>query len=101
MLGLTTFSLTDLVGQQVSFPGNRPSLVCFVKEDCPTCRTVMPVLASLYEAFADHVDFFVVGQTADGNQILAEEFKLPFSCWMTVRSRCLLPRTLKRYPPCL
>ncbi len=39
----------------------------------------MPVLASLYEAFADHVDFFVVGQTADGNQILAEEFKLPFS----------------------
>ncbi|MCY4533364.1 MAG: redoxin domain-containing protein [Gammaproteobacteria bacterium] len=79
MLGLTSFSLTDLTGQQVSFPGNRPSLVCFVKEDCPTCRTVMPVLASLYEAFADHVDFFVVGQTADGNQILAEEFKLPFS----------------------
>ena len=79
MPGLTSFSLTDLIGQQVSFPGNHPSLVCFVKEDCLTCRTVMPVLASLYEAFADHVDFFVVGQTADGNQILAEEFKLPFS----------------------
>ena len=48
MLGLTSFSLTDLVGQQVSFPGNRPSLVCFVKEDCPTCRTVMPVLSAMY-----------------------------------------------------
>tara|TARA_B110000196_G_scaffold140789_1_gene121947 strand:+ start:927 stop:2369 length:1443 start_codon:yes stop_codon:yes gene_type:complete len=38
----------------------------------------MPVLAALYEAFADHADFYVIGQTAEGNQILADEFKLPF-----------------------
>ena len=78
-VGPPQFSLTDLVGQQVSFPGSRPSLVCFVKEDCPTCRTVMPVLAAMYETFAEHVDFHMIGQTAAGNQRLTDEFELPFN----------------------
>ena len=78
MLGVTSFSLTGLSGQETSFSTDRASIVCFVKEDCPTCRTVMPILAAMFKAFADHIDFHVIGQTAEGNRQLAEEFELPF-----------------------
>ncbi len=78
MLGVTSFSLTGLSGQETSFSTDRASVVCFVKEDCPTCRTVMPVLAAMFKTFADHIDFHVIGQTAEGNRQLAEEFELPF-----------------------
>ncbi len=79
MLSLAPFTLTDLTGQQIRYSGKRPSLVCFIKEDCPTCREVMPVLCTMYEAFAEHLDFFVVGQTAAGNQLLSRDFGPPFS----------------------
>ena len=78
MLAVTSFSLTDLAGQQANFSSDRAGVVCFVKEDCPTCRTVMPVLAAMYRAFTNHIDFHVIGQTAEGNRQLAEEFELPF-----------------------
>jgi thiol-disulfide isomerase/thioredoxin len=73
------FSLANSQGEQVSFPGGRAALVCFVKEDCPTCREVMPVLAALYGAFKDSLDFHVVGQTTQGNEKLAADFDLPFA----------------------
>tara|TARA_B100000519_G_scaffold71755_1_gene61745 strand:- start:1073 stop:2647 length:1575 start_codon:yes stop_codon:yes gene_type:complete len=73
------FSLANQAGENVAFVGNAPAIVCFVKEDCETCRTVMPVLAAMYETFAGTVDFHVIGQTTDGNAVLLDEFSPPFS----------------------
>ena len=73
------YSLKDLSGQDVSFPSGRASLTCFVKEDCPTCREVMPVLAHLHDQLSGVMDINIVGQTADGNQTLQDEFQPPFS----------------------
>ena len=39
----------------------------------------MPVLESFYLAFGDHVDFFVAGQTLDGNTLLRERHNPSFS----------------------
>ncbi|MEC7418418.1 MAG: TlpA family protein disulfide reductase, partial [Pseudomonadota bacterium] len=79
MLSLSPFQLTDLSGASQQFSGDRPSVVCFVKEDCPTCREVMPVLAVMYDALASSMDFLVLGQTAQGNVTLQQDFNLPFS----------------------
>lgn len=79
MFSVAPFSLNDSVGQAVGFSGTRPSLVCFIKEDCPTCRLVMPVLATMHEAFSEQIDFYVIGQTTTGNQQLMSEFQPPFS----------------------
>ncbi|MFT7653317.1 MAG: thiol-disulfide isomerase/thioredoxin, partial [Candidatus Azotimanducaceae bacterium] len=80
-LGYTVppFSLQNALGENVSFPGSRVSLTCFIKEDCPTCREVMPVLAQLHAAFADTMDIHIVGQTAAGNAKLESDFQPPFS----------------------
>ena len=72
------FSLQSLRGKDVSFPSDRQSLICFVKEDCPTCREIVPVLAALHSAFADTVDVHIIGQTSDGNRQLDDEFGPPF-----------------------
>ena len=77
-LTVPPFSLADSAGTQVSFPGSRAGIVCFVKDDCPTCREVMPVLAAWHEAFAGHVDFHVIGQTSEGNTRLQQDFSPPF-----------------------
>ena len=76
---VTPFTLSNIAGDEVRFAGARPAVVCFVKEDCPTCREVMPVLAAMYEVFAEHLDFHVVGQTGGGNAVLTREFAPPFS----------------------
>ena len=81
-LTVPPFSLENLRGEDVSFPAagaNRESLVVFVKEDCPTCREVMPVLAAMHDAFAGALDVHVVGQTTAGNATLDAEFRPPFA----------------------
>ena len=76
---LPAFRLEDAEGEAVSFPADRPSVVCFVKDDCPTCHLAMPVLDALHRAHGSEVDFFIAGQTADGNGALAETFTPSFS----------------------
>ncbi len=71
---LPAFLLADTDGSEVSFPSGRPAIVCFVKDDCPTCHVVMPVLDALHQAFGARIDFFVAGQTAQGNRALTETF---------------------------
>ena len=75
---LPAFSLAAMDGTTHTFPGDgtRPALVAFVKEDCPTCNLVMPVLEALYKRHGDAVDFFVAGQTVDGNNILIDTHQL-------------------------
>lgn len=75
---LPAFLLADGREGQASFPNGRPALVCFVKNDCPTCQVVMPVLEALHSAMGDEVDFLVAGQTADGNAALVEAFQPSF-----------------------
>ncbi len=79
MNAVAPFTLRNLADEDVTFAGDRPAIVCFVKEDCPTCREVMPVLAAMHAVFASHLDFHVVGQTTDGNAVLEREFAPPFS----------------------
>ena len=47
---IAAFELENLRGEQVVFPGTSDALVCFIKEDCPTCKEVMPVLVAMHKA---------------------------------------------------
>ena len=70
------FSLRNSNNQNISFPSDKPSVICFVKEDCPTCNVVMPILQTLFEAYGDVVDILVVGQTTKGNDLLIRNHNL-------------------------
>ncbi len=72
MSTLPAFTLAAMDGMERAFPTGRPALVCFVKEDCPTCNLVMPLLDALHARFGDRVDILVAGQTAEGNRALIE-----------------------------
>ncbi|MFN3231261.1 MAG: TlpA family protein disulfide reductase [Alphaproteobacteria bacterium] len=72
MRTLPAFTLVAPAGEEHSFPTGRPALIAFVKEDCPTCNVAMPVIDALFKAHGDNVDFFVAGQTIEGNATLIE-----------------------------
>jgi len=76
---LPAFLLEDSSGQPRSFPSGRQALICFVKNDCPTCQLVMPLLDALHESVSESVDFLVAGQTADGNAALVKNFQPGFA----------------------
>ena len=62
------FSLNDLTGQDRQFPTGRPSLICFIKEDCQTCNLVAPILQAFQQRFADKADVWLLGQSLEGNR---------------------------------
>ncbi len=70
------FSLTDLEGGTHSFPTQRASLICFVKEDCETCNTAAPVLEAFHKAYGDQVDVFLISQSGEANTQFAERHDL-------------------------
>ncbi|HCD27104.1 MAG TPA: thiol-disulfide oxidoreductase [Gammaproteobacteria bacterium] len=78
-LAAPSFKLSNLHGDTVTRTGDRPSVLCFIKEDCPTCIAVLPVLSALHNSLAEHIDVYLIGQTADGNQRMTEQYDLPFS----------------------
>ena len=47
MNSVPAFSLKDVSGNEREFAGGDQSLVCFIKEDCPPCREVMPLLSQI------------------------------------------------------
>ena len=71
---LPPFSLADLNGTDFSFPRAERTVLCFVKEDCPTCNLVMPLLEALHNS--GELTVLAPGQTADGNQTLVERHSL-------------------------
>jgi hypothetical protein len=73
MSALPAFLLQDEEGNAHTFPGSRGALVCFVKEDCPTCNEVMPVLDALNRSVDGALDMLVAGQTREGNRRLKEQ----------------------------
>ncbi len=67
--------LTDHNGQSVSIPpvglAAGPSLVVFLKEDCPTCKQALPVVNAAAQATASSNRLVVgIGQSAVGNAAL-------------------------------
>ena len=79
MNAMMPFSLTDVSGETRVVSGKNQSLVCFIKEDCPTCREVMPLLDALQGHLDGQLEFHVLGQTLEGNAILQKEFSPSFS----------------------
>ena len=74
MTAVQPFSLSDLEGTTRSVPTGTRTLLCFVKEDCPTCNLVAPLLEAAHQQ--SDADVLLVGQTADGNKVLAENHGL-------------------------
>jgi hypothetical protein len=70
------FELRDLDGRAHAFPTGRPSLVCFVKEDCQTCNLTAPAIDAFHHRFGAAADVWFVGQSADGNAILKDRHGL-------------------------
>jgi len=73
---LRAFTLSDRDGATRTFPTGRPSLLCFVKEDCPTCDLSMPLIEAVHRAFGTAVDVWAVGQDTAGNAVLVERHGL-------------------------
>jgi len=73
---LTPFTLNDATDMAWSFPGEKPTLLCFVKEDCPTCDTIMPLLEQLHQLSGDSLTVMATGQTTAGNALLQERHAL-------------------------
>ena len=71
---VSPFALKDLNGQEHAIPSGTRTFICFVKEDCPTCNLIAPLLQQAHEQ--SDVQVIAIGQTLDGNQILAENHNL-------------------------
>ena len=73
---LPGFTLRDAAGRSLGFPTGRPALLCFVKEDCPTCGLSMPLIEAAHRGFGAAVDVWAIGQDAPGNALLVERHGL-------------------------
>ena len=73
---LKPFMLLDAAGAEYSFPSGRPALLCFVKEDCPTCGLSMPLIEAAHRAFGEALDVWAIGQDTPGNAVLVERHGL-------------------------
>jgi hypothetical protein len=51
-------------------------MLCFVKEDCPTCAIAMPLVEAFHRAFGSNVAVLAIGQETAGNRLLAERHAL-------------------------
>ena len=76
MTELPGFALRDQRSEERAFPTGRPALLAFVKEDCPTCGTSMPLIEGAHRAFGGEVDVLAIGQDAEGNAILVDRHAL-------------------------
>jgi hypothetical protein len=76
MSALSAFSLDDAHGITRAFPTKRPALLCFVKEDCPTCGLSMPLIEDAHRAFGAALDVWAIGQDREGNETLVKRHAL-------------------------
>lgn len=73
---LPAFSLDDSHGRAHSFPAQRYSLLCFVKEDCPTCGLSMPLIEAAHRAFGAKANIVAIGQDRAGNDLMVKRHGL-------------------------
>jgi hypothetical protein len=64
---------TSGTGEAITFPSGNATLICFVKEDCPTCQLVLPILKAIHANQA----LLVIGQTLEGNDNISSEHDIP------------------------
>ena len=64
---LPSFSLHDMQGRNYDFPNGKTSLLCFVKEDCPTCQLSLPLIEIIQKTFSSVVEVLLIGQDHAGN----------------------------------
>jgi thiol-disulfide isomerase/thioredoxin len=76
MAEIPGFELQDLDGATRAFPTSKPSLICFIKEDCETCNTAAPVLEAFAQAYGEAANVWAVSQTRDGSLILKDRHGL-------------------------
>ncbi|MBI2767799.1 MAG: TlpA family protein disulfide reductase [Chloroflexi bacterium] len=68
---LPAFTLSDASGTQYAFPTGRPALLCFVKEDCPTCVLSAPLIDAAGAAFGGTIDTWAITQDGEGPGVFA------------------------------
>lgn len=73
---LPEFALETSDGNRKGFPAGRPALLCFVKEDCPTCGLSMPLIEAAFRKFGKSVEVLAIGQDREGNDTLVERHGL-------------------------
>src|SRR5271167_2669003 len=73
---LPAFDLREGLAAMRKFPSGRAALLCFVKEDCPTCAMTMPLIEAAHRAFGASVDVWAIGQDSEGNAKLVERYAL-------------------------
>lgn len=71
-----SFDLLDLTGESRRYPASKPSLICFVKEDCETCNLAAPVIEALHQAYAAAANVWMISQTAEGSLVLKDRHDL-------------------------
>ena len=76
---LPAYRLENLNGEEIASPEAEQALICFIKEDCPTCKEVMPVLEAFFARFGSKIPVHIIGQTSQGNAALARQFSPTFS----------------------
>ena len=76
VITLPAFKLLDAASVEHSFPTGRAALLCFVKEDCPTCGLSMALIEAAHRAFGAQLDVLAIGQDAEGNAKLVERYAL-------------------------
>src|SRR3954470_9425875 len=76
MAPLPSFELLDRQGRRRGFPARRAALVCFLKEDCPTCALSAPIVRAAQAAPGDRLDVWAIAQDEDGGEAMALRFDL-------------------------
>lgn len=79
MASAPAYQLENLAGESVKSPHGTQAIICFIKEDCPTCKEVMPVLDAFYQRFSQQMPMHIIGQTQEGNAALAKAYQPGFS----------------------
>lgn len=70
------FALADTQGMLQRFPTGRPTLLCFVKADCPTCTLSAPLIDAAQRSFGRSVEVWAVSQDTDGGAEFSARYGL-------------------------
>ena len=76
MAHVPPFALRDSAGETRAFPAERPAVLCFVREDCPTCELSLPLIDAANAAFGSRMDVWIIAQDEDGGAKLRETHAL-------------------------
>jgi len=69
------FRLGDLDGRERAFPAGRETLLCFVKDDCPTCQLTLPLVEAAHRRFGELADVWLIAQDDDGGRAIASRLE--------------------------